>query len=259
MRKLVYNLMLVTVLCVAFAGVASAESTISSNVLEYDFRTGEAVAKEHVTITRDDGSKIEAAHGSYNTKTEAGRLEGGVVANQPDGHATCNTLVLAAGGKQLSAIGNAVIKKQDKTLQAGQVDYDQARGYMETVGSWARLLLDDGSTLDAEHIDYTESSGIANAVGNVKIDSEARKLTGSGDKAIYDTKQEDGTLELIGNAKATQDGNSVAGNRLILRGASGKSASVSEGFGNVKLVYIPRPQPAAKTKDTTEITSRAMA
>ena len=43
--------------------------------------------------------------------------------------------------------------------------------------------------------------------------------------------------ELIGNAKATQDGNTVEGNRLRLNNTSNKA----EASGNVKIVYVPKP------------------
>ena len=52
----------------------------------------------------------------------------------------------------------------------------------------------------------------------------------------YETNNS-GYIELIGNAKATQDGNTVEGNRLRLNNTSNKA----EASGNVKIVYVPKP------------------
>jgi hypothetical protein len=61
-------------------------------------------------------------------------------------------------------------------------------------------------------------------------------LTASADTAVYETNNS-GYIELIGNAKATQDGNTVEGNRLRLNNTSNKA----EASGNVKIVYVPKP------------------
>ena len=238
MKNTLRTLIGTLVMCFALSGVCFAETVLEGDEIDYDFRTGQATVKGHVLLTRDDGSKVESAAGEYNTKSESGRLTGGVVATQPDGKATCNILEVKEAGDHLTAIGNAVLKKQDKTLRANQVEYYGKRKFMETVGPWAQLSLDDGSTLDAAYINYDDNSGIANAKNNVRINSTARNLTARGDNAIYNTKVEEGTIELIGNARATQDGNTITGNKLTLRGAGGK---IAEGDGNVKLVYFPKP------------------
>ena len=61
-------------------------------------------------------------------------------------------------------------------------------------------------------------------------------MTASADTAVYETNNS-GYIELIGNAKATQDGNTVEGNRLRLNNTSNKA----EASGNVKIVYVPKP------------------
>ena len=61
-------------------------------------------------------------------------------------------------------------------------------------------------------------------------------MTASADTAVYETNNS-GYIELIGNAKATQDGNTVEGNRLRLNNTSNKA----EATGNVKIVYVPKP------------------
>lgn len=223
-------------------------SILEGDIIDYDFRSGQAVATGHVVITRPDG-RITAQKGKYNTKTKEGELTGGVVATQPDGKATCQTLVLAQGGDVLSARGNAVIKKQDKTLQAAQVDYYRQKEYVETVGTWARMLMDDGSTLDAGKVDYNMKSGIANAVGNVRVVSPPRNVQGYGDRAIYNEKVDNGLVELIGNAWAKQNADTVKGDHIFVHGVGG---STVEADGHAKLVYHPEQQEVKKADGSTE-------
>jgi hypothetical protein len=77
----------------------------------------------------------------------------------------------------------------------------------------------------------------------VRIVSPPRKLTARGDQAFYDTKADDGTIKLIGHATATQDGDTVSGNTLTLKGTGNQKDQVAIADGNVKLVYVPKPEP----------------
>ncbi len=241
MKKKTFIFIVTMLSTLAYATVAFAASSVTGDTVEYDFRNGQAIAKGNVTITNDDG-KATSKEANYNTKSGEGKLTGSVVANKKDTKVTCHTLNIAQAGNHLTAIGNAVLKQQDKTLRADQVEYDSNRQYAETVGDWAQLALDDGSTMDAANMNYNMKDGVANAHGNVRVISPPRKLTARGDNAIYNTKQEDGTVQLIGHATATQDGNTVNGETLTLKGAGGKIA-IAE--GNVKLVYVPKASPAA--------------
>ena len=146
------------------------------------------------------------------------------------------TLVLLPSGHS----SNAAMKKQDKTLRAAQVEYYKDRNFMETVGSWGELAMDDGSVLTAGYINYDGRVGYAIAENNVQIVSNARNLTAAADKATYDTNNQ-GTIELTGNATATQNGNTISGNQLRIINEN----NTSEASGNVKMVYIPKDKPAA--------------
>ena len=227
------------ILALSFSSLCWGASSVAGDTVEYDFRSGQAVAKGHVVVTRDK-ARAESAEADYNTKTGNGKLTGSVVAAQEDAHLTCQTLVIASMGDHLTATGNAVLKKQDKTLRSNIVDYFSQREYAQTGGDWAQLTLDDGSVMDAVQMNYDMKEGLANATGNVRVVSPPRKLTARGDRALYNTKVEDGTIELIGHATATQDGDTVTGNVLRLKGAGGK---ISEAEGSVKLVYHPRQEP----------------
>lgn len=215
---------------------------VKADEIEYDMNSGDGTAKGNVVILHD-GGKATAAAAEFNSKSMSGRLTGGVVADKEDAHITCATFVMH-NEDYVSAVGEAAVTKQDKTLTADQIDYHTDSEYAETIGSWGRLTSTDGSVLTAAKITYNGKTGIAEADGSVDIVSPPRNLTAKADKAVYDTNN-DGTVELIGKATATQDGNTVSGNRLIMNNAGNAAAGQrAEAFGNIKIVYVPEQQPA---------------
>lgn len=225
----------------AFAAQGSGFN-VKADEIEYDMTSGNGTAKGNVVILHD-GGKATAAAAEFNSKTMSGKLTGGVVADKDDAHITCATFVMH-NEDFVSAVGEASVTKEDKTLMADQIDYHSDVEYAETIGSWGQLTSTDGSVLTAAQITYNGKTGLAEATGNVDIVSPPRNLTAKADKAIYDTNN-DGKVELIGNATATQDGNTVSGNRLIMNNAGNAVAGQrAEAFGNIKIVYVPEKQPA---------------
>lgn len=225
----------------AFAAQGSGFN-VKADEIEYDMTSGNGTAKGNVVILHD-GGKATAAAAEFNSKTMSGKLTGGVVADKDDAHITCATFVMH-NEDFVSAVGEASVTKEDKTLMADQIDYHSDVEYAETIGSWGQLTSTDGSVLTAAQITYNGKTGLAEATGNVDIVSPPRNLTAKADKAIYDTNN-DGKVELIGNATATQDGNTVSGNRLIMNNAGNAAAEQrAEAFGNIKIVYVPEKQPA---------------
>lgn len=225
----------------AFAAQGSGFN-VKADEIEYDMTSGNGTAKGNVVILHD-GGKATAAAAEFNSKTMSGKLTGGVVADKDDAHIICATFVMH-NEDFVSAVGEASVTKEDKTLTAEQIDYYSDAEYAETIGSWGQLTSTDGSVLTAAQITYNGKTGLAEATGNVDIVSPPRNLTAKADKAIYDTNN-DGKVELIGNATATQDGNTVSGNRLIMNNAGNAAAGQrAEAFGNIKIVYVPEKQPA---------------
>lgn len=218
--------------------------SVKADELEYDLQTGNGTAKGHVVLQQDGGTAT-ADYAEFNSKSKSGVLTGNVVADREDAHISCSKFIMH-NENYLSAVGNAVIVKNGRSLYADQVDYYKDSEFAQTVGSWARMTDTDGSVLNASKIDYSIKEGVANAYGGVTIDSEARDLTASADKAIYRTDN-DGYIELIGNAKATQKGNSVSGDTLRLT-----NTNVASADGNVKIIYIPEKQPA-KTEENVQL------
>ena len=201
---------------VGMLGTACAQGSnfsVKADTIEYDMQSGDGMAKGNVVL-KQDGGTATAANAEFNSKTKSGRLTGGVVADRDDSHVVCYTFVMH-NEDFVSAVGEASVTKEDKTLTAEQIDYHSDAEYAETIGSWGQLTSTDGSVLTAAQITYNGKTGLAEATGNVDIVSPPRNLTAKADKAIYDTNN-DGKVELIGNATATQDGNTVSGNRLIM-------------------------------------------
>lgn len=213
---------------------SGSDFSVKADIIEYDMQSGNGTATGNVVLKQDGGTAV-AANAEFNSKNKSGRLTGGVVADRDDAHIVCDTFVMH-NEDYSSAIGDAKLTKGDKTLSSARVDYYKNREYAETVGTWARLAIDDGSVLDAVKITYDGKQGTANATGGVEIVSPPRNLTASADSAVYETNNS-GYIELVGNARATQDGNTVEGNKLRLNNTSNKA----EATGNVKIVYVPQP------------------
>lgn len=231
------------VLGATMVGSASAEqktipTRIKADYIQYNTETGMTQLKGNVVIYRANGT-IKASNGEYNTKTKAGNLTGGVNGMQDDAKIISDSIIMHAGGTHITVTGNAYIKKADKALKADQVEYYQEKDFMETAGDHAELVMDDGSYLKATYINYDMKNGTALANGNVRIKSDVRSLVASADKANYDTK-EDGIITLIGNAKATQNGNTIESDTIKIVNTKVADKQVAKATGNVKLVYLPK-------------------
>ena len=220
---------------------APSKFSVQADEMEYDLQTGDGEAKGHVVIIETTG-KATADYAKFNSKKKTGTMLGNVVADREDAHIVCNEFV-AHNENDMSAIGGAVITKEGKSLSADRVDYFKLRQYAETVGNWARLTDVDGSVLNAAKIDYDLAKGVANAYGGVDIKSDARNLTASADSAIYKTDK-GGYIELVGNATATQNGNTVSGDKLRLN-----NTNVAVADGDVRIHYIPESKPATPAAD----------
>ena len=233
--------MLLTLGLCSAALAAPGNFSVQADELDYNLQTGEGEAKGHVVL-KQDGGVATANYAKFNSKAKTGTLTGNVMADRDDAHIVCNVF-MAHNENDMSAIGNAVVTKQGKSLSADRIDYYKERQFAETIGSWAKLTDVDGSVMNAAKIDYDMAKGVANAYGGVTIDSKARDLTAKADSAIYNTDQS-GYVELNGHATATQNGNTVSGDKLRLT-----NANVAVADGDVRIFYVPEKQPAPAAKE----------
>ena len=219
------------------APAKDAKYSVDAQEIEYDMESGDGTTTGKTTIKHDGGTAVGQKGSTFNSKKRTGHLYGGVVADKGDEHLRSQELFIYTD-KYVSAVGNAVVIKENRRLEAPRVDYHDDTKFAETMGGFARLSDTDGSWLKAGKITYDMKAGLANATGGVSLESKARKLTGTGDTAIYNTN-ETGYIELIGNAKAVQDGNIVTGDKLRITNVSEKN-SKSHAQGNVKIVFVPK-------------------
>lgn len=219
------------------APAKDAKYSVDAEEIEYDMESGDGTTTGKTTIKHDGGTAVGQKGSTFNSKTRTGHLFGGVVADKGDQHMTSQELIIYTD-KYVSAVGDAVIIKGDRKLEAPRVDYHDDTEFAETLGGSARLSSADGSWLTAGKITYNMKTGLANATGGVNLESIPRNLQASGDSAVYDDK-ETGYIEMIGNAKATQDGNTVTGNKLRITNTSGQK-SRTHAQGNVRIVFVPK-------------------
>ena len=234
-------MMVVMLHCIAaFAAPAKdAKYSVDAAEIEYDMKSGDGTTTGKTTIKHDGGVAVAQGGSTFNSKSRTGRLYGGVVADKEDNHLKSEELIMYTD-KFISAVGNAILTKGDKTLKAHRVDYHDDKQFAETMGGFAHLSSVDGSWLSAGKIVYDMKSGVANATGGVTMENKPQKMTGSGDRAVYNSN-ETGYIELIGNAQATQDGNTVTGDKLRITNVSGPD-SKTHAQGNVTLVCYPKEE-----------------
>ena len=253
---LLLSCMTVLLLCctAAFAAPVSkdAKYSVDATEIEYDLKSGDGTTSGKTTIQYDGGVAVAQGGAVFNSRERSGRLYGGVKADKEDNHLQSDELIMYTD-RFFSAVGNAVLTKGDKTLKAPRVDYHDDKQFAETLGGAAYLSAADGSWLSAGKIVYDIRTGVANATGGVTMENTAQKMTGSGDRAVYDS-HETGYVELIGNARATQDGNTVTGDKLRITNVSGRN-SRTHAQGHVRMVYYPQE----KKKDPAEAGAATLA
>ena len=219
------------------APAKDAKYSVDAQEIEYDMESGDGTTKGKTTIKHDGGTAVGQEGSTFNSKKRTGHLYGGVVADKEDQHLQSQELIIYTD-KYISAVGDAVIIKGGRKLEAPRVDYHDDTKFAETLGGSARITETDGSWLRAGKITYDMKAGLANATGGVSLESKPRNMTGTSDTAIYNTN-ETGYIELIGNAVAVQDGNTITGDKLRITNVSDAN-SKSHAQGNVRMVFVPK-------------------
>ena len=159
----------------AFAAPAKdAKYSVDAAEIEYDMKSGDGTTTGKTTIKHDGGVAVAQGGSTFNSKSRTGRLYGGVVADKEDSHLKSEELIMYTD-KFVSAVGNAILTKGDKTLKAHRVDYHDDKQFAETMGGFAHLSSVDGSWLSAGKIVYDMKSGVANATGGVTMEKQFQR------------------------------------------------------------------------------------
>lgn len=222
---------------------AAGNFSLSGDELDYDMESSLGIARGNVVL-QQDGGVATGDYAQFNDKEKKGYMSGNVRAEKDGYVITANSLTVHSED-HISANGNAIIQHEGRTLKAPIIDYYKSKQFLQTGNGRAILIDTDGSTLEADKIDYDKLSGVANAEGDVRIKSNSRNLTAKADTAIYRIGDENqgNYLELIGNAEATQDGNTVRGKHLKLN-----NARVASADGGVSIDFIPKQQKTSADK-----------
>ena len=185
--------------------------------IEYNAKTGQMLASGSTGVKLVKGTlTVTGIKADYNTKTQAGIITGGVTAIQEDATMTAAQVETLNANQQLTASGNVVLKKGTDSLYAPKVDYYSDRK-VAVAENDAKLVTADG-VITADRLESFFNEKRTVAQGNVKINSEQRKLQASADHAVHYGPQpgEQAKIVLTGNARATQDGNTIVGQTLTL-------------------------------------------
>lgn len=219
----------------AAAALAADNPSISvtADKLEYNGKTQVAKATGNVVIVRDQAT-LTGDVATYNLKTQEADMEGNVTAEQPDMHMTAEKLH-STDRNYIVATGNVKGVYGDKKVNGDKVEYylDKDHGIVTGNG----YLEAQGSQLWADHIEGWFKEIRAVGTGNVHIESPAQNLTAYGNKAVYTQtpNQNDGKIHMTGNVYATQNGNQMSGEDVIVHLVDNSV----ESNGRSTVVFLP--------------------
>ncbi len=217
-QKKIIAAVLMGLLSLPAAGLLAADNpsvSVTADRLEYNGKTQVATAKGNVVIVRDQAT-MSGDTAVYNLKTSEADMEGNVSVQQPDMqlhaaklHSTNRNYVIATGTVR-GVYG-------DKKVNGDQVEYYLDKDYGIVTGNG--YLEAQGSQMWADHIDAWFKEVKAVGQGNVHIESPADNLTAYAGQAVYTQTPNvnDGVIHLTGNVQATQNGNSLNGDNVLIR------------------------------------------
>lgn len=257
MRKTIAGIILSAAVLAGSVGYTEAPPMeITADEIQYNSVTQDAMAKGHVVIKREDGiAKAEQA--IYNVKQETGKLFGGVNAQKGDQTLVCDELTVVNKNHIIATGGNVVVTKGGSTFNAPGAEYFDDRQFLQSIGDWATMTKEDGSSLSAGYINYDMKAGRAQAQDNVKINAPSKNLRGAGDHAEYiDLKDghNSSVITLTGNAWAIQDGNRIVGEKLVFNSDT-QAGNSGEASGKVIMVMPPSTQKTATEPGPTPLES----
>ena len=217
--------MLVPVLGIWAEDAHTSSVSVTADTLMYDGKTQVATATGNVVIVRDQAT-MTGNKASYNLKTAEADMEGNVAVQQPDMQLNADK-IHSTNRNYIVATGSVRGVYSDKKVNGDKVEYylDQNYGIVSGNG----YLEAQGSQMWADHIDAWFKEVRAVGQGNVHIESPTDSLTAYATQAVYTQTPNvhDGVIHLTGDVHATQKGNSLNGDNVVIRLADNSVQTMS--------------------------------
>ena len=217
--------MLVPVLGIGAEDAHTSSVSVTADTLMYDGKTQVATATGNVVIVRDQAT-MTGNKASYNLKTAEADMEGNVAVQQPDMQLNADK-IHSTNRNYIVATGSVRGVYSDKKVNGDKVEYylDQNYGIVSGNG----YLEAQGSQMWADHIDAWFKEVRAVGQGNVHIESPTDSLTAYANQAVYTQTPNvhDGVIHLTGDVHATQKGNSLNGDNVVIRLADNSVQTMS--------------------------------
>ena len=217
--------MLVPVLGIGAEDAHTSSVSVTADTLMYDGKTQVATATGNVVIVRDQAT-MTGNKASYNLKTAEADMEGNVAVQQPDMQLNADK-IHSTNRNYIVATGSVRGVYSDKKVNGDKVEYylDQNYGIVSGNG----YLEAQGSQMWADHIDAWFKEVRAVGQGNVHIESPTDSLTAYATQAVYTQTPNvhDGVIHLTGDVHATQKGNSLNGENVVIRLADNSVQTMS--------------------------------
>lgn len=217
--------MLVPVLGIGAEDAHTSSVSVTADTLMYDGKTQVATATGNVVIVRDQAT-MTGNKASYNLKTAEADMEGNVAVQQPDMQLNADK-IHSTNRNYIVATGSVRGVYSDKKVNGDKVEYylDQNYGIVSGNG----YLEAQGSQMWADHIDAWFKEVRAVGQGNVHIESPMDSLTAYATQAVYTQTPNvhDGVIHLTGDVHATQKGNSLNGDNVVIRLADNSVQTMS--------------------------------
>ncbi len=223
----------------AFAAAPQAQPKkpveLVADTIDYDAKQGIINAIGTVRITQGE-AVITGAKAEYNTKSQEGRITGGVTAVNQDATLTAAEVQTYKNNTYLVALGDAVLTKGENRVTGPKVEYYSDTQYA-LVPQDGRVEMPDG-TMTADKIEAFLKENSATGTGSVHLVSPTRKLDATSDTATYYGEPKGQSKVILhGNARAIQDGNVLTGETLTLRL---DEKTIDSKGGRSKLVITPQ-------------------
>lgn len=234
-----YKIVIITLMIVAIAGYAcfgAAEFSgkqpveITADAMSYDTVTGVATADGNVKM-QQGGAVVTGNHAEYNKTTDAAKVTGNVNGSQDGSQIACNELQLLKQ-EQVIAIGAVHASSNGYKFSGERLEYYLHEDYVFSPQKSTVSSVEGDMTSGA--LKYFTKAEHGFASGGVLFNSQKRNIVASSQSAEY-IGGKNSTITLTGNAKATQNGNSLSAE--ILNYYMSDDIFVAE--GKTKAVYYP--------------------